>query len=142
MSSSHIFAQSNLPKAKKNPNKLEKHGHVRVDDYYWMNQRDKAEVLAYIGEENTYSNSYFERLLPLENKLLDEFEKRIDPNETSAPFIFNGETYQIRNKEGQDYSYIELMAEKKRFISTRTNGQKRCLFMNWVNGFLLQIILC
>jgi oligopeptidase B len=116
MSSLQVSAQTRMPKADKLPTTLTKHGHKRIDDYYWMNKRDDEKVLAYIEEENNYSKNYFNRLIPLENKLLDEFESRIDPNETSAPFIFNGKTYQIKNKEGDDYSYIYILNEGKEIL--------------------------
>ena len=42
------------PIAKKIPKKMEAHGDVRVDDYYWMNQREDPEVIAYLNAENAY----------------------------------------------------------------------------------------
>ena len=30
---------------KKFPTELEKHGHVRVDNYYWLRERDNPEVI-------------------------------------------------------------------------------------------------
>jgi oligopeptidase B len=127
MSSTKYFAQANLPKAQKTSKVLIKHGHQRVDDYYWMNQRDNENVLSYIAEENNYCKKYFERLIPLENKLLDEFEKRIDPNQTSSPFTLNGKTYQIRNKEGEDYSYIYDLSGKKETIYFDENKRAKKL---------------
>jgi len=43
------------PIAKKIPKKLKKHGHVRTDNYYWLNERENPEVLAYLKEENDYT---------------------------------------------------------------------------------------
>lgn len=34
------------PAPKKIPHKLEFHGDVRTDDYFWLNERDNPEVLA------------------------------------------------------------------------------------------------
>ena len=39
------------PVAKKNPEKLEKHGDVRVDDYYWMKDREDPEVISHLNAE-------------------------------------------------------------------------------------------
>jgi oligopeptidase B len=146
MSSLQVLAQGKLPKAQKKATTLVKHGHERTDDYYWMNERDGVEVLKYIEEENNYCKNYFERLLPLENKLLDEFENRIDPNETSAPFIFNGETYQIKNKKGEDYSYIYLINGKSEtlFFDENKRAKKKSFYDlgDWVpspNNSLLAI---
>ncbi|MEY5002108.1 MAG: hypothetical protein RLZZ211_2144 [Bacteroidota bacterium] len=85
---------------------LEKHGHQRQDPYYWMRERDTQPVLDYLKAENTYAAAYFKALDPLVNALLNEFEQRIDPNETSAPFILNKYQYQTRNVEGLDYQQI------------------------------------
>ena len=62
-----------------------------------MNQRDSADVLQYIEEENKYCEAYFEPMNPLVNELMKEFEQRIDPNEESAPFYYNKRLYQVKN---------------------------------------------
>jgi oligopeptidase B len=99
-----IIAQE--PVAPRKDQILEKHGHQRQDPYYWLRERDTQPVLDYLQAENTYAAAYFKALDPLVNSLLDEFEQRIDPNETSAPFILNGYQYQVRNVEGLDYQQI------------------------------------
>ena len=38
----------NPPTAKKIPHQLEKHGDIRVDNYFWMNDRDDPEVIDYL----------------------------------------------------------------------------------------------
>ncbi len=96
------------------PKKLMIHNHERTDDYFWMNERDSKPVLDHLTKENAYTQTYFEKLKPLQDRLLNEFESRIDPNETSAPFILNGQTYQIRNEEGKDYVKIfQIQGEKE-----------------------------
>jgi oligopeptidase B len=94
------------PLAPKIDHTLEKHGHLRQDPYYWMRERDSAPVLKYLQDENAYAAAYFKALDPLVNGLLAEFEARIDPNETSAPYVLNGYQYQNRNVEGLDYQQI------------------------------------
>ena len=42
------------PIANKIPKELVSNNHKRIDNYYWMNQRDSAEVLEYISQENKY----------------------------------------------------------------------------------------
>ena len=37
---------------RKIPRRLEKHGHIRVDDYYWLRERDTEPVLSYLRQEN------------------------------------------------------------------------------------------
>ena len=44
------------PIAKKVEKKLEIHGDVRTDNYYWLNQRDNPEVISYLNQENEYKD--------------------------------------------------------------------------------------
>lgn len=98
--------QSPEPVAKKQPKVLTTHGHQRTDDYFWMNERDSKDVLGYISEENKVSHDFFDSKKALVDKLLAEFEHRIDPNEQSAPFELNGKVYQIVFEEGKEYSKV------------------------------------
>ncbi len=106
----HLFMHQQLlaqePIAPRKDQILEMHGHQRTDPFYWMRERDSQPVLDYLSAENNYAKAYFKALDPLVSELLTEFEQRIDPNETSAPFILNGYQYQIRNIDGQDYQQI------------------------------------
>ncbi|MBI1837021.1 MAG: S9 family peptidase [Flavobacteriia bacterium] len=94
------------PTCKKHPKEITVCEHTRIDDYYWMNERDSPEVLKYIEEENNFTATYFNQFENLQNNILEEFNQRINPNDTSAPFIYNHKQYQIRNKEGFDYALI------------------------------------
>ena len=49
-----MFAIMRPPIAKKKPHRLEVHGDVRVDDYYWLRYRDDPDVTAYLEAENAY----------------------------------------------------------------------------------------
>ena len=130
------FGQINHPIAKKQDKILVKHNHARTDSYYWMNQRDNPDVLEYISKENEYALNYFNRLKPLEEFILKEFENRIDPNETSSPFYMNGHTYQIRQKEGVDYGYIYRIEDEVSTIyfdeNERAKGHKYYSLGDWV----------
>ena len=44
------------PQAKKIEKKLSIHGDQRIDNYYWLNERENPEVIAYLEEENAYCN--------------------------------------------------------------------------------------
>ena len=44
----------NPPVAKVKPKTLEKHGDVRTDNYYWLNERENPEVIDYLNKENEY----------------------------------------------------------------------------------------
>ena len=53
------------PKAEKIPFKHEIHGDVRIDNYYWLNERDNEKVIDYLNNENSYTKKI---LKPTKNK--------------------------------------------------------------------------
>lgn len=108
-----MFSQAQEPIAPKNPKQLSLHNHTRIDDYYWMNQRDSKEVLDHLSKENAFCEAYFKPLNGLVDKLMNEFDQRINPNDVSAPFILNGITYQVKNIEGKDYQQIVQLENGK-----------------------------
>lgn len=128
--------QSVEPKAKKTPKELTIHQHTRVDNYFWMNERDSKDVLDYIGEENKISASFFNENKKLIHDLVKEFDKRINPNEIYPPYETNGVSYQETYAEGDDYmkTYILENGKKKLFIdeNTRAKGHSYYALGNWM----------
>lgn len=109
-------SQSHIPVAKEIPKELVKHNHVRIDPYFWMNERDSKPVLDYIAEENNYSKAFFDQKQNLVNTFLTEFDKRINPEETSAPFEIQGQTFQWRQIKDADYRQLILIEGKKETV--------------------------
>ncbi|WP_340063059.1 S9 family peptidase [Ascidiimonas aurantiaca] len=91
------------PLAKKIPQKLEKHGDVRIDPYFWLNQRDSEEVLGYLREENAYYEEMTGHTENFQRSIFQEMKSRIKEDDSSVPYKFNGYWYIIRFEEGQDY---------------------------------------
>jgi oligopeptidase B len=96
--------------AKKIPTKLEKHGHSRVDDYYWLRDRNDPEVLAYLEAENEYSDRIMAHTKPLEEKLFEEIKARIKQTDMSVPYKRDGFFYYTRYEQGKEYP---IFARKK-----------------------------
>ena len=42
---------------KKNSRNLEIHNDVRIDNYYWLNDRENQEVIDYLNAENNYTKA-------------------------------------------------------------------------------------
>ena len=61
---------------KKIPTRLEKHGHVRIDDYYWLKERENPEVIAYLNAENEYAEKEMAHAQVTEDKLFNEIKAR------------------------------------------------------------------
>ena len=59
---------------KKIPTRLETHGHVRVDDYYWLRERDNPEVIEYLNEENECAAKEMAHTQAFEEKLFEEIK--------------------------------------------------------------------
>ncbi len=91
------------PAAAKRPVQLELHGNVRSDDYFWLNERDDPEVIAYLDEENAYADRVLEPTAGLRQRLIDEMAARIKEDETSAPYRDGDYYYYHRYEAGKDY---------------------------------------
>lgn len=126
---------NNEPIAKKQKKELTVNGHTRIDNYYWMNERDSKPVLDHLSLENQYSEKYFSSFDGLKETLLSEFENRIDPNDVSSPFTLNKKTYQVRNEEGKDYELVYLLDgnNDKLFLdeNVRAKGNSFYELGNW-----------
>ena len=91
------------PKAKKIEKVLKMHDHERIDEFYWLNERDNPEVIEYLNEENNYRNSYMKDYKGLENELFEEIKSRIKEDDSSVPYIENGYYYYTRYEKGKQY---------------------------------------
>ena len=80
------------------------HGDTRVDNYYWLRERDNPEVLAYLQAENAYTEAMLAGSAALRDTLLSEMTARIKKDEASAPYALNGFHYYTRFVEGGEYA--------------------------------------
>lgn len=101
---------------KRIPTRLEKHGHVRIDDYYWLGERDSPEVIAYLQSENEYAQKEMSRAALSEEKLFDEIKARIKQTDMSVPYRRDGFFYYTRYEEGKEYP---IFARKKDSLDQR-----------------------
>ena len=91
------------PKAKILPKILEKHGHARTDNYYWLNERENPEVIAYLNAENEYYQKSTAHTKEFQNSLFEEMKARIKEDDESVPYFYNGYYYITRFEKGKDY---------------------------------------
>ena len=102
------------PVATKEPTKLEKHGDVRVDNYFWMRlsdeQKNAAEkddqtqkVVNYLEEENAYYKEVTKYTKPFQEELFEEMKGRIKEDDSSVPYKDNGYFYITSYKVGNQY---------------------------------------
>jgi oligopeptidase B len=91
------------PVAKIVPRQLEKHGHVRTDNYFWLRERDNPEVVEYLKAENEYTEAMMAPTKGLQEKLFNEFNTRIKQTDMTVPFRKDGYYYYTRTEDGKDY---------------------------------------
>ncbi len=91
------------PIAKKVPKKLIKHDDVRVDDYYWMNDREDAEVVSHLEKENAYYEAQTAHTKNFQTSLFQEMKARIKEDDSSVPYKQNGYWYISRYETGKEY---------------------------------------
>lgn len=94
---------SEPPRAPVMPRTLEKHGHVRVDEFFGFKDRDNPDVLNYLKAENEYANAVMAHTDALQAKLFEEIKGRIKETDLSVPFKMKGYRYYTRWREGAEY---------------------------------------
>ena len=94
------------PVAEKKAVNLEKHGDIRVDDYFWMKERDHPEVIDYLERENDYYGKMTAHTKGFQKELFAEMKGRIREDDESVPFKSNGYWYYNRYETGKDYPIL------------------------------------
>ena len=91
------------PIARVEPTVFEEFGTRRVDDYYWLNQRENPEVIAYLEAENAYCDAVMAHTEALQQTVFDEIVGRIKKDDDSVPYLDDGYWYYTRYEEGREY---------------------------------------
>ncbi|MEZ4856038.1 MAG: S9 family peptidase [Gelidibacter sp.] len=91
------------PKAKKIQKQLKIHNDIRVDNYFWLNDRDNPEVIAYLNAENAYFDEMTSHTKDFEQQLFEEMKARIKEDDESVPYKYNGYWYIVKYETGKDY---------------------------------------
>jgi len=115
------------PVAYKEATKLEKHGDVRIDNYFWMRLSDEQKnaeikdaatqkVINYLEDENAYYNKITEDTKPFQNELFEEMKGRIKEDDASVPYKDNGYFYITRYEKGKQYP---IFSRKKETLESK-----------------------
>ena len=91
------------PVAEKIPKELTIHGDTRVDNYFWLNQRDNPKVVDYLTAENEYKEAMLKHTEEFQEKLFQEIIGRIKQTDMSVPYKRSGYFYYTRYEEGGEY---------------------------------------
>ncbi|HEX6386401.1 MAG TPA: S9 family peptidase [Anaerolineae bacterium] len=113
-----MIEQSSPPIAPERPYELTLHDHTRVDNYYWLRQRDNPDVVAYLEAENAYTKAVMAHTEALQEALYREMVGRIQETDTSAPVRDKDYYYYSRTEADQQYNiycrkHMSLEAEEE-----------------------------
>jgi oligopeptidase B len=91
------------PKAKKKPKQITIHGDTRIDDYFWVRDKDNDEVIKHIEAENEYTEQMMKDTKELQDKIYKEFLSRIKETDQDVPVKIDNWFYYSRTEEGKQY---------------------------------------
>ncbi len=92
------------PVAAKKPFEIvAKHGHKRIDNYFWLKEREDTAVINYLNAENRYLDTMTVHTKALREKLYNEMKGRIKEKDESVPVKDGAYFYYTRFEEGYDY---------------------------------------
>jgi oligopeptidase B len=91
------------PVAKVEAKELEFHGDVRIDNYYWLKERESPEVIEYLTKENEYTEDMMAHTKELEDVLFEEIKGRIKQTDMSVPYKLDDYYYYTRYEDGKEY---------------------------------------
>ncbi len=104
------------PVAKIIPKTLERFGDTRIDNYFWLNDRENPEVIDYLNKENAYYKKMTAHTNAFQKELFEEMKSRIKENDESVPYFYNGYYYITRFETGKNYP---IYSRKKESLSAK-----------------------
>ena len=79
------------------------HGDTRIDEYYWLRERENPDVLAYLEAENEYTKAVMAHTEGLQETLFEEIKGRIKQDDATVPYREGGYYYYTRYEDGKEY---------------------------------------
>jgi oligopeptidase B len=92
-----------FPIAPKRPYAITQHGETRVDDYFWLRNREDPEVKKYLTAQMDYLEEVMGRTKPLHEQLFSEMKARIQETDSTVPEKRGGYWYYLRTEAGKQY---------------------------------------
>jgi oligopeptidase B len=94
---------ASIPLAPQRPYQITQHGQTRVDEYFWMREREDPAVVDYLQQENAYLAEMMKHTQPLQEILFHEMKGRIKEDDATVPERRGDYFYYRRNQAGQQY---------------------------------------
>jgi oligopeptidase B len=91
------------PIPERRPTELRAHDDLRVDDWYWLRDKDDPAVIDHLRAENAYTESVMAETAGLRTQLFEEMVARIEETDLSVPARKGPWLYYGRTVEGRNY---------------------------------------
>ena len=97
------MTQKNFPVAPKRPHPITQHGVTRIDNYYWMRDKEDPETLKYLRAESDYLEEVMQHTKSMQAQLFSEMKGRLQENDSTVPEKRGEYFYYERHVEGKQY---------------------------------------
>jgi oligopeptidase B len=95
--------QVHPPAAAIRPHTITQHGETRVDNYFWLREKENPEVREHLEAENAWTAEQMRDTEALQEQLNHEIVGRIQETDASAPVSDGGWLYYSRTVAGAQY---------------------------------------
>lgn len=92
-----------FPLAEKISQNLSIHDDNRIDEYYWLRERENPKVIDYLNAENSFREAEMKHTEEFQEQLFQEIKGRIKQDDASVPYHKNGYWYYVRFEEGKEH---------------------------------------
>ena len=99
-------AGGDAPLAARQPRDVSVHGEARVDDWFWLRERDNPAVRAHLLAEAAHTEAWFAPLQPLRQQLYQEMLARIEQSDQTVPVRQGRWWNSQRTLAGQQYPVL------------------------------------
>ncbi|MFQ5769817.1 MAG: S9 family peptidase [bacterium] len=91
------------PVATKLPKADTLYGAIRIDNYFWLRERDNPEVISYLKAENQYTKAMMKHTEKLQDNLYQELLGRMKETDLDVPEKIDQYYYYKRTEAGKQY---------------------------------------
>ena len=91
------------PVAEVIPDTFTNFGQTRIDNYYWLKDKNNPKVIDYLNAENAYTDTVMASTKALQQTIYDEILGRIKEDDESYPSFSQGYYHYSRTEKGKQY---------------------------------------
>lgn len=91
------------PVAEVIPDTFTNFGQTRIDNYYWLKDKNNPKVIDYLKAENAYTDTVMASTKALQQTIYDEIIGRMKEDDESYPSFSDGYYYYSRTEKGKQY---------------------------------------